>query len=448
MSNINPPDNEGFDNEDSFDNFDTGDKKSTLGKILRENPMAKIGVVVVAVVAIFGTIIMFGGNNAEKPAVSMVPEGAEITSPPGTADATPAYVEAVKEQNEVRTETAIREGTSSLPTPIEPPVGRVAVPEQAAGEEDPLQRWRRLQEERLQRELQRTQTLAPEEVVDEAQDANRQQAIQAMAQAMAQQMQAILQTKTTIKVQTRKVTEVDFIEALKDAEEKAAGKSSASDAINIEEIIIPAGEIGYAELITEANSDVPGPVLAQIAGGPLSGARILGSFQKRDELLTLSFDTVVLDGISYKIDAVAMDPETTLPGMATDVDHHYLKRIVLPAAAAFVEGMANAISESGLTTITINGDTATSDTQETDSDQEVAAGVDKAGEKLGEIIDDMAEDTQVTVIIKAGTAIGLLYLEPVIKREDQGTTKAVYRGNGDSGTASAAQEVATTNAEQ
>ncbi len=45
---------------------------------------------------------------------------AEITAPPGTEEAAPAYVTAVKEQNEARTEEAERAGSSSLPTPMEP----------------------------------------------------------------------------------------------------------------------------------------------------------------------------------------------------------------------------------------------------------------------------------------------------------------------------------------
>jgi intracellular multiplication protein IcmE len=74
-----------------------------------------------------------------------------------------------------------------LPTPIDPPVGRLTVTENEAPEEDPLQRWRKLQEERLQREMLRSQTVAP----DADADAARGEAIQALAEAMATQMQSI-----------------------------------------------------------------------------------------------------------------------------------------------------------------------------------------------------------------------------------------------------------------
>ena len=167
--------------------------------------------------------------------------------------------------------------------------------------------------------------------------------------------------------------------------------------------------------MTEANSDVPGPVLAQIASGPLSGSRVLGSFSKQKELLTIKFQTVIVDGVSIDIDAVAVDPKTTLPALATDVDHHYLMRVALPMAAAFVEGLASAISESGLTTVTVEGDVVAEESEDTSTEQDVASGIEEAGQKLREILDETADEIEVTVRVEAGTPVGILFLEPVIK---------------------------------
>jgi hypothetical protein len=63
--------------------------------------------------------------------------------------------------------------------------------------------------------------------------------------------------------------------------------------------------------------------------------------------------------------------------MATDVDHRYLQRVFLPAAAAFVSGLANAVAESGATTITIQGETVTESEEDKSNDQEVASGSSK-----------------------------------------------------------------------
>ena len=416
------PDNEGFNlDEESFDNFEK--KKGTLGEMWREKPMFKVVAVVGAAVLIFGFIFMLGGGDDSPAPVSVTPSASEITSAPGTQEASPAYIEAVKEQNEQRLEEAERTAGSALPTPIDPPVGTIAVPEEAAGQEDPLQRWRKLQEERLERELQRTQALAPQTLPEE--DANRQQAIQNLAATMAVQMQAVLESRNNVKISTKTINDKAYLQKLKEEEERAQEQAEAEAAANnpsnviVEEIIFPAGEIAYAQLITEANSDAPGPVLAQIAGGPLNGARILGSFAVQKDLLTLRFTTIVLDGISYGINGIALDPATTLPAMATDVDHHYLQKIVLPMAAAFVEGMADAISESGRTTVIVEGDTVAQEEEETTNDQEVASGITEAGAELSEILSETADEVETTVIIASGTQIGVLFLDPVTKSTGQ-----------------------------
>jgi intracellular multiplication protein IcmE len=406
---------EGLDlDEASFDDFEKK-KGSSLGDLWRNNATVKVGVVVAAAAAIFGTIILFGGKEAPI-SPSYVSEGSDITSPPGTQEASPAYIDAIQEENERNVENAQKEGGSALPTPIDPPVGRLTVTDEKVPEEDPLQRWRKLQEERLQREMLRSQTVAPETVA--AEDTGRSETVKALADSMSEQMGSLLERSTAAKpIQFRSMTSASWLEEMnaKEEEAQAAEASNTKDDDSVEVILYPAGRIAYAQVLTEANSDVKGPVLAQILSGPLAGSRILGSFQKEKELLTLNFDTIIVKGISIDVDGVAIDPETTLPAMATDVDHHYLARVVLPMASSFVTGLASAISESGRTTVTIQGETVAEETEETDSNQEVASGIEEAGQKLGEIIDETADDIEVTVRVEAGTMMGILFLEPVIQ---------------------------------
>lgn len=413
-----------FDDDDldlessSFDEFEEKGG-STLGDLWRENSLVKVGVVGVAAVAIFLGISMFGEDEAPV-AGSVVAQGSKVKAPPGTEEATPAYVEAVQEKTQERIEEAQKTGTSALPTPIEPSSNRLEVPDQQEEQEDPLQRWRQIQEERLQRELQQTQ-IVEGPVIDESQDQT--EAIQAVAEVMSSQMQAILEAQTVeVPIQSRTITPPDFLQALnQQAEEEAAAAAAAEAQSNLtgESIIImPAGEILYGQLITEANSDIPGPVLAQIASGPLKGSKVLGSFQTQNELITLNFNTLVYKGESLSIEAVAVDPNTTLPGMATEVDRRIFKRVVLPAAAAFVEGLSSAIAESGRTSVTVSGETVIEDEEETTNEQEVASGIEEAGRELGDILDDIADDTEVLVRIAAGTPMGILFVGPVIKPAD------------------------------
>lgn len=403
--------------DESFDELEDKKGSKSLGDLWRESPAFKIGVIVAAAVVVFAVISMMGGES-QQTSPSMLPSGSEVSAPPGTEDASPAYVQAVEEENQNRLETAIKEGSSALPTPIEPPVGGLVMPEEETTEEDPLQRWKKLQEERLEREMQNT---AAAQEAPAVQDTARSETLQAMVDSMTEQMQSILDSRSAEKgIQTKQVTNPSWLEEQKaKQEQQAAAAAAAANPVTeaTETILAPAGEIYYAQLVTEANNEAPGPVLAQIMSGPLAGNRILGDFEEQEEVLTLNFNTVVVDGESIGIDAIALDIETTLPGLATEVDHRYLRRIVLPAAAAFIEGLGTAISESGRTTVTVSGETVAEETEEASNDQEVATGVQEAAQEVGEIFDDMNEDTKPLIRVERGTPFALLFLEPVIKSD-------------------------------
>jgi intracellular multiplication protein IcmE len=408
--------------DDSFDELEDKKQGRSLGDLWRDSAAFKVGAVVVAAVVIFGAISMMGGPS-QPPSQSMLPAGSEISAPPGTEEASPAYVQAVEEENQTRVETAIKEGSSALPTPIEPAIGGLSVPEEPKTEEDPLQRWRKLQEERLERELQNSNAVNNPAIQTPAvEDQARAETLQALADSMTEQMQSILDNRSAPKaIQTKSLTSPKWLEDMKAEEEQKAAEAAAAQETPpaTETILAPAGEIYYAQMITEANNEAPGPVLAQIMSGPLIGSRIIGDFDEQEEVLTIQFNTVVVNGESIGIDAIALDIETTLPGIATEVDHRYLRRIALPAAAAFIEGMGTAIAESGRTTVTIQGETVAEEEGDASNDQEVATGVEEAAQEVGEILDDINEDTGPLIRVEKGTAFGLLFLEPVIKTEGE-----------------------------
>lgn len=398
------------DGGDDFDGFDQPEK-GTLGDLWRNNPVVRIGVIALAVIFIFGTIIIFSGGE-DDPQKSVVSGGSSVTSTPGGENASEAYIDAVEDKNEQRFEEAVRTGGSSLPTPIDPPVGRVNLPLDGAEEEDPLQRWRRLQEERLERELQVQETIAPEPIPEDTSNA---ELVQRLADGFVQQMQSILERQGIQPMNYRGLTGEAYLDSLEaEEEERLAELDQTADPSDPEtDIVIGAGEIHYAQIITEANTDSPGPVLAQLMSGPLKGSRILGQFTPQRETLTLNFSTVVVNKESISINAIALDPDTTLPGLATEVDHRYWKRVALPAAAAFIEGLTTAIADSGRTTVTIQGETVAEESQAASDDQEVATGIAEAGEEIREILDDVVDDTEVLIKIDRGTPMGILFLDPV-----------------------------------
>jgi intracellular multiplication protein IcmE len=400
----------GMEPGDDFDDFDTGAKSGSLGEIIRTNPAAKAGVVAGIIILVVGGIILFGGKK-EVPLTSRVNRGNSLKEAPGTSQVPENYRQAVQEVDTQAVENAIKTGSSAMPTPIAPPVGRVELPDDNAPEEDPLDRWRRIQEERQKRVEE-----APE--LPKA-DPNA-ETIQALAQAMSQQMSSLIAARTPAEPRQADISPKNFLETEADREaedaakrqEAAAGDSGAD--ITQLDIIVPAGTVEYAQLLVEANSDVPGPIMAQLASGPLAGAKILGSFSNAEEYLTLNFDTIIMDGISYSISAIAMNPDTANIGMLTDINHRYMQRIVLPAAAAFIEGLGSAIAQTDSTTVDTGTGTSVSQQSDLNTHEEFMKGVSKGASKISEILDDQA-DVEPQLKVRSGTPMGILFLQPVTR---------------------------------
>ncbi|MBI4031530.1 MAG: DotG/IcmE/VirB10 family protein [Proteobacteria bacterium] len=377
----------------------------SFGNLVRSNPLVKIGMVLGAFITIVLVVILFGGN--EKPTGRSVVKGSsDVTEVPATEGASEKYREAVEESNVQAVEEAMRKGTSALPTPISPPVGRVPAGDALGDAEDPLERWRRLQEER-----QRRNRPAPKDLPETDPNVD---AINSLADAMRQQMESILQSKQLKGPEYLKIADESILEQPEEADGAEGASGTGQQEEQIVNIIIPAGTVEYAQLLTEANSDTPGPILAQIVSGPLSGSRMLGTFTvENDEYLVLKFNTIVIDGVGHSIDALALDPQTTTPGLVTDIDNRYFSRVILPAAASFIEGMGEAIADTGGTSISVSGENVTSSEEDLNTREEVAKGVEKAAQKIGDILDDRAQQIKPLVRVEAGTPMGILFVEPV-----------------------------------
>ena len=426
MSDNNNDDIEDMDIDDFDDSgFDDYAEKGTLADLWKNNPMVKVGVILAAFVLIVAAVILFGGRDAELP-VSRVTRASDVTEAPGTAEVTPAFQKAIEEENVRRTEEALQQNESALPMPVEPPKSTLGLQIEDEPEEDPLERWRRMQEERI-RQQQVVQQDFTEPEVEEQKPDTRTPAVNALSEAMGMQMEAVLGNQQIKAPQIKSVTNLKYLDemtAKQRAEEEArlaAFQASQTAPANVQNILIPAGTIEYAQLLTEANTDAPGPILAQIMSGPFQGSRILGTFQATHDYLTLNFSSISIDGVTIGINAVAIDPNTTLPGMVTEIDRRYFSRIILPMAAEFVTGLADAVSDSGRTSVTITGETVATSTQNASREEEVASGIKEAGDAASDLIEQEAAAIQPLLRVAAGTPLGILFVAPVV--ESQGNTQ-------------------------
>src|SRR5690606_24016971 len=146
MSNNNDDIDNDLDVED-FDNtgFDDFSQKGTLGDVWRNNPMVKIGVILAGFAVVVGAIILFGGSEPSTN-VSRVTSGSDVTEAPGTSEVSETMRESLEQENIQRTEEALRTSGSAVPIPIDPPKGTLPLQLEEEAGEDPLERWRRMQE--------------------------------------------------------------------------------------------------------------------------------------------------------------------------------------------------------------------------------------------------------------------------------------------------------------
>ncbi len=407
------------------DGFDEFAQKSGIADVISRSPVAKIILVAVVLGLVGFVAVMFSGEEEEEK-VSIVAGGSDVTAAPGTdQEVSPAYIAAVEEQNEVELDKAIAEGTSAIPVPIDTPDTRLEVPEVEEETEDPLHRWRMLQEERVERQMKsRAEDSEPVTVLDAEQQS---EAITSLAESMMQQMESVLTTNNQVKSFTTK-TLINYNES--DDSSTGAGQGNGAGGQggsegNFEEeedaeVIVPAGTVYYGQLLLQANSDVPFTVLAQIVSGPLRGWKLLGKFSVIDELnlLGIKFSSAVNDeGKQYRVRAVMLNPENGLAAMRTGVDHRYLRRIVLPMAAEFISGYASAIAESGRTSVTVTGQSVVSAENPTTDKQQVATGVQGAADEIASLLEDYG-DTPVKIVIDAGTPIGIFFTRSVLSTDE------------------------------
>ncbi len=173
------------------------------------------------------------------------------------------------------------------------------------------------------------------------------------------------------------------------------------------------GDLYFAVMDLNANSDQPGPIMATIQDGPLAGARLVGSFKQENEKLVLEFTTVSMkDKTSQTISAVAVDPAVNQAAIATSVDHHYLERFGLLLGGSFLQGFGQAVMTAGTTQVSGLG-TAYSTISPRGLSDDALAALGQVGQSIGTVAQANVSAIKPSVDVAAGTGVGILFLKPV-----------------------------------
>jgi intracellular multiplication protein IcmE len=193
---------------------------------------------------------------------------------------------------------------------------------------------------------------------------------------------------------------------------KAPPLPAASHAADPVELLIPAGRGVYAHPILAVNSDASSPVVLQADSGPIAGDRMIGTFAKQADRLVIRINTVIHQGQSIGTDAVVVAPETMEAGVASDVDQHYLARFILPAAAAFVQGLGQAIATTSNTAAVLSPFGGAAYTTHLNLNQQLGVAAGAAAGQIGAVLNQAAPKGP-TVSLEANVAVGVMFLSNV-----------------------------------
>ncbi len=389
---------------------------SNLTEAWRTKPLFKFMVLLIAVFAVGVAAFNFLGGSDKQLDIAHLAHPPEMKEAPGGA-VSPYMREQTELANKERTEQAAATGGSALPTPIgqTTDVGNFGASDK---KDDQLNELRAetdmLRKQMAQQQVQQQQTNRQPEQFDNS-----------LAEAMQRQMQQLLEGWTPKGIKAVTVVKPEDNKNAVAADANAANGTTPATATGnpAPKAIVNAGTVSYGQLMTEANSDVPGPILAQIVSGPLAGARAVGSFEVAtgyEKYLVLKFTIADKKGKDYQISAVALDPDTTLGGMATEVDERYFTRVVLPAAAGFLEGMGQALGQ-GNTSITTNGTTSISQTSSNGFHQGIYQGMGQAAQTAAQFFQQQADVTKPLVRVASGTPIGIFFVTPVYEPNADGS---------------------------
>ena len=193
---------------------------------------------------------------------------------------------------------------------------------------------------------------------------------------------------------------------------KAAPVLAAPHAADPAEILVPAGRGVYAHPILAVNSDASSPVVLQADSGPIAGDRMIGTFAKQADRLVIRINTVIHQGQSIGTDGVVVAPETMEAGVASDVDQHYLARFILPAAAAFVQGLGQAIATTSNTAAVLSPFGGAAYTTHLNLNQQLGVAAGAAAGQIGAALNQAAPKGP-TVSLEANVSVGVMFLSNV-----------------------------------
>ena len=398
--------------------------RKNIASAWQASPVFKIFLLLVGGGAIASAALGVFSTDKPKDVESRVNSGSAISATPG-GEAPPAFQEAVTQASQQRAQSAAQQGGSAMPTPMGDTTQMTNLEPGAQNADDPLAEFRapqaqqqqpqalpaQQQQQAQQQQIRpNTPAPAPEPVLD-----------QNLASAMQQQMQQIVQGWQPAASKIISVTKIADVTTSGSGGSGQGSDQNQQQAFNRGKTLVPAGTINYGQMSIEANSDVPGPIMAQVLSGPFSGGKVIGRFESTEDYLIMRFTNINFKGKDYPVDILALNPDTTLGAVASETDKRYLSRVIVPAAAEFISGFSRAFTQDSNSTTIVQDGVVISQRSRAGLREGLAQGGQEAGDRISQIINNEASKIKPLVRVAVGTPIGLFFTSSVFENNPEPT---------------------------
>ena len=180
-------------------------------------------------------------------------------------------------------------------------------------------------------------------------------------------------------------------------------------------VLVPAGRGVFAHPILALSSDQSSPVVMQADSGPIAGDRMIGSFSKQGDRLVIHIDRIIHQGEEISADGVVTAPDTMEAGVASKIDQHYAERFILPAAAAFVAGLGQALATTSNSTAVLSPFGGATTTTNLNFRQQLGVAAGAAGQQIGNTLNQQAPKGP-TISLEAIVSVGVMFLSNVVDK--------------------------------
>lgn len=182
--------------------------------------------------------------------------------------------------------------------------------------------------------------------------------------------------------------------------------------------MIKTGNIMYATLDSEVNTDDGGHVLATVRGGDWDGSKLIGQVEQGPNNIRLNFTVLSpQDGRdTMRINAVALREDDAKQGMADDIDRHTFSRYTALAVASILSGVGQVARQPVGEIIVLPNGQVISSNQEP-SDRRII------GSAIGELGSNMSQEVRQgfnrppTFMTEANRGFALYFLQDVYPQQ-------------------------------